>query len=113
MRFSDASLRALPTPEAGQKLYTDDTLPGFGLRVSTKTKTFVLTYGAERQRITLGRYGAAGLTLAEARQRAQRFLRDRELGIVPKDVPTLRATKGEYLGRREGEVREATRQGDM
>src|SRR5712691_11702857 len=110
MRFSDAALRALPTPEAGQKLYTDDTLPGFGLRVSTKAKTFVLTCGADRQRVSIGRYPIIGL--AEARKKAQSILRDRELGIVPKDVPTLRAVKGDYLGRREGAVREATRQGD-
>src|SRR5262245_17973793 len=85
MRFSDASLRALPTPVCGQKLYTDDSLPGFGLRVSTKTKTFVLTYGAERTRVSLGRYPL--MSLADARRKAQTILRDRELGVIEKDVP--------------------------
>ena len=96
-------------PTAG-KSSTDDSLPGFGVFVSTKTKTFVLTYGADRQRVSTGRYPL--ISLAEARKKAQGILQDRELGIVPKDAPTLKSVKAEYLGRRDGEVREATRQGD-
>ena len=53
MRLTDLSIRALQGPERGQKTYTDDTLPGFGVRVSQGgTKTFVLVRGATRQRET-------------------------------------------------------------
>lgn len=110
MKFSDASLRALPMPATGQKLYTDDSLAGFGLRVSTKTKMFVLTYGADRRRVTIGRYPLT--SLADARKKAQSILRDRELGIAPRDARTLRAVKAQYLARRDGELRASTLQGD-
>jgi integrase len=110
MRFSDATLRSLPTPETGQKLYTDDSLPGFGLRVSTKAKTFVLTFGADRHRITIGRYPI--VTLAQAKEKARTVLAEQQLGIIHKPSPTFQDIKDEYLGRRDSDVRAATRQGD-
>ena len=112
MRLTDMTLQKLATPERGQQEFRDDTLPGFGVRVSKSAKTFVLVTGkaGNRQRITLGRYPL--LSLADARRKAQTILRDQALGIVPKNVPTLAALKSEYLARRDGEVRAATRQGD-
>ena len=57
MRLTDLSIKVLQSPERGQKTYADDTLPGFGVRVSQGgTKTFVLVHGATRQRETIGRY---------------------------------------------------------
>ena len=110
MRFSDATLRSLPMPRAGQKLYTDDTLPGFGLRVSPKAKTFVLTVGTERQRITIGRYPI--VSLAQAREKAKRILAERQLGIVHKPSPSFATVREEYLAFRDDRVRLATRQAD-
>ena len=112
MRFSDASIRALPAPDKGQKLYTDDSIPGFGLRVGARSRVFVLTVGRERERITIGKFGPGGYTLAEARKKAQSILRDRELGIVQKPTPLLAAVRSEFLAQRDTKLRPATRQAD-
>jgi integrase len=110
MRFSDATLRALPTTQNGQKLYTDPTLPGFGLRVSTKAKTFVLTVGAERQRLTIGRYPI--VSLAQARDKARQILAERQLGIVRESSPSFATVREEYIAGRDSKLRAATRRAD-
>ena len=111
MRISDMTIQKLPPPERGQKFYPDDILSGFGVRVSQGgAKTFLLIVGKERQYITIGRYPI--VSLAQAREKARTILAERQLGIVHKPSPTLRAVKEEYLARRDGEVRTATRRGD-
>ena len=87
MRLTDIAIKTLAPPQQGQKTYTDDTLPGFGVRVSQGgTKTFVLVYGERRERVTLGRYPI--ITLAQAREKAKDILARRQLnGDDPK--PTL------------------------
>ena len=50
MRLTDIVVRNL-VPEERQRTHFDDTLRGFGIRVSPGgTKTFVLVYGPARQR---------------------------------------------------------------
>ena len=79
MRLTDIVLRNLPPPERGQKTYPDDTLSGFGIRVSQGgTKTFTLLVGRTRERITIGRFPVIGL--ADARTEAKRLLAERTLG---------------------------------
>ena len=112
MKLSDMTVQKLPAPEGtAAKLYADDSIPNFAVRVTQRgAKSFVLTVGKERQRITIGRYPI--VTLAQAREKARHILAERELGIVHRPSPMLRTFKAEYLGRRDGEVRDATRQGD-
>ena len=56
VRLTDLSIKRLVVPVNGQRTYTDDTLPGFGVRVSAQgTKSFVLVHGRSRRRITIGR----------------------------------------------------------
>jgi hypothetical protein len=63
MKLTDISVRALRPPERGQKLYIDDTLAGFGVRVSQGgSKTFVLVHGDDRRRLTIGRYPVISLS---------------------------------------------------
>jgi integrase len=82
MKLTDLSIRQIKPPARGQKIYHDPLLTGFGIRVSLGgTKTFVLTYGNDRKRITLGRYPA--ISLAVAREKAQAFLRDHTLNDSP------------------------------
>ena len=71
MRLNEVSIKALPYPEKGQKTYFDDSLSGFGVRVSTRSKSFIVIYGKERIRKTLGRHPE--LSLADARKEAKRL----------------------------------------
>lgn len=68
--LTDQQIKNLRSPERGQKTYYDKALPGFGVRVSQGgTKTFVVVYGLNRQRRSIGRYPE--MSLAEARARAK------------------------------------------
>ena len=52
--------------------YFDTNLPGFGIRVGKRSKTFVVVRGRKRERISIGRY--PNLSLADARTKARRLL---------------------------------------
>ena len=79
MRLTDISIRALKAPESGAVIHYDDTLPGFGVRVSEGgTKSYVLTHGARRTRETIGRVTILGL--ADARTAAKVILAQYTLG---------------------------------
>lgn len=70
MSLTDLQIKRLKAPETGQKTYYDSALPGFGVRVSQGgTKTFVVLYGKDRRRRSLGRY--PDLSLSEARRLAK------------------------------------------
>lgn len=80
MRLTDLAIRSLKAPESGQRTYTDDALPGFGVRVSQGgTRTFVLVMGANRQRVKIGDVGV--VKLADARTKAKTLLAEKQLGI--------------------------------
>jgi integrase len=74
MKFTDISIRRLPLSDSGQKTYFDETLGGFGIRIGTKTKSWIVKYGKTRRIRTLGHYGEDGISLSNARQEAKRFL---------------------------------------
>ena len=79
MKLTDLAIWSLPLPEKGVKLYADDGLSGFGVRVSQGgSKSFTLTYGSARERITIGRHPI--ISLADARAEAKRVLAERTLG---------------------------------
>jgi len=79
VKLTEISVRNLPAPPTGWKIHADDSLPGFGVRVTAAgVKAFVLTYGANRQRVTIGRYPIIGL--ADARVEAKRILAEHTLG---------------------------------
>jgi len=111
MRLTDMTVQKLIVPDRGQKFYPDDTLRGFGVRVSQGgSKTFVVLVGAERRRTTIGRYPI--VTLAQAREKARTILAERQLGIAPKPSPTFGVVREEYLAHRDDRLRTATRQAD-
>lgn len=79
LTLTDISVRQLRPPTRGQKMYRDETLAGFGVRVSQAgAKTFVLVHGRQRQFLTIGRYPI--ITLAQARAEAKRILAEKILG---------------------------------
>src|SRR5438270_9228107 len=71
IKFTDRSLKALkPPPKPKQLDYFDDTLPGFGLRVSYNgRKSWIVLYRCNgiKGRLTLGRFDV--LPLADAREK--------------------------------------------
>ncbi|WP_227287914.1 site-specific integrase [Boseongicola sp. H5] len=71
MKLTDLHVKRLKAPATGQKIHFDETLRGFGVRVSQGgTKSFVVMYGPSRKLRTLGRYPS--LSLADARKEAKR-----------------------------------------
>lgn len=77
MRLRDMTIQRLPVPERGQKLDADDSLPGFGVRVSQGgTKPFGLIIGQELRPVTIGRYPV--VPLATARKKARQILAERQ-----------------------------------
>jgi integrase len=73
MRLTDLLIKSLKVPTRGQKTHFDDTMKGFGVRISMGgTKSFVVMYGKRRKLKTIGHY--PGLTLADARKEAKKAL---------------------------------------
>src|SRR5579872_3633503 len=86
MRLTDISVRALKVPERGQVKHFDDTLKGFGVRVSQGgAKTYFLMHGRARTLTTIGRVGI--ITLAQARDKAKTILSEKQLGRY--QAPTI------------------------
>jgi len=75
VHLTDMAVRSIK-PSEGYATYWDTKLPGFGVRVGLRTKTFVVMRGDERRRITVGSY--PDMELAEARREARRLLSTHE-----------------------------------
>lgn len=93
--MTDAKLKGLKPPAHGRAEYSDDSVPGLRLRVSSKgTKTFILRkrQGSKVHNITLGTYGQR-FGLADARRKARTLLSDLESGKPP-PAPRRRSTVG-------------------
>lgn len=83
MRLTDLQIRKLKSPKSGQKTYFDDTLSGFGVRVSQGgTKSFVVLLGKSRKRKTIGRYPE--FSLQKARWEARRLIGNSSLDDLTK-----------------------------
>ena len=81
VNLTDLTIRSLSPPPKGQKDYFDDSLAGFGIRISHGgTRSFFLFTGKKknRERKSIGRWGI--VTLAQARAEAKRLLAERTLG---------------------------------
>jgi integrase len=80
MRLTDLTVKNLVV-EGGQRTFFDDSLKGFGVRVSPKSKTFVLVIHRRNcnKWETLGRYPL--VSLAKAREEAKNRLSAIQLGL--------------------------------
>lgn len=78
LRLTDIAIKKLSPPQQRQVTYWDETTPGFGLRCSSKSKSFVVMFGQKRRLKTLGRYPE--LSLSEARTKAKKFFVEYEEG---------------------------------
>ncbi|WP_299602600.1 site-specific integrase [uncultured Tateyamaria sp.] len=78
--LSDRTLKTLTPPTSGQTTYWDEGLSNFGVRISQGgAKSFVVVYGPNRTRKTLGRYPT--ISLKQARDKAKELLAEVTLGI--------------------------------
>ena len=79
LSLTDVGIRALKHPTQGQMTYWDKGLKSFGLRISQGgSRTFIVMLGADRRRVTIGRYPT--VSLAKARQLAKELLAEEALG---------------------------------
>jgi integrase len=106
IRFTDRSLKALkPPPSPKQVDYFDDSLPGFGLRVSYKgRKSWVVLYrcNGTKGRLTLGRLDV--IPLVDAREQARAALKAAAGGLDParqkhkdREAPTFKRLVDRYI----------------
>lgn len=70
--LTDVAIKRLNPPEKGQLKIWDTKLPGFGLLVGKRTKSFLVVTGKDRRNQTLGRY--PDLSLKDARNKAKVLL---------------------------------------
>ena len=106
-RLTEKEIRTLPTPEKGNRIYFDDIVGGFGIRVTASgTKAFVFDYRVNRRhrRLTIGRYPSWNATAA--RERAKKLKLQVDRGRDPlgekeegRAAPTLADVAAEYLER--------------
>jgi integrase len=106
IHFTDRSLRALKAPPPPKQVdYFDESLPGFGLRVSyngRKSWTVLYRCNGVKGRLTLGRYDL--VPLAEARDLAREALKAAAQGNDPaikkgrdKEAPTFKQIADRYI----------------
>src|ERR1039458_8410437 len=107
MRLTEIVVRNLAAPERGQKVCRDETLPGFGVRVSQGgTKTFVLVHGIDRKFTTIGRYPV--ISLQEANGEAKRLLAEITLGKHRPKVITFERALDAFVDTRKEKNRPKT-----
>lgn len=80
-QFIDSEIQA---PASGQRFYRDVEVPGFAIRVTCKSKSYVLEkrVGGVNRRITIGKFGE--MSLDEAKKQAQIMLGDIAKGNDPR-----------------------------
>ncbi|MEM8751697.1 MAG: integrase family protein, partial [Pseudomonadota bacterium] len=74
MRINELTIKQLPHPETGQNRYRDDGLPGFGVIVGKRAKTFFVMHGKDRRVQSIGRWPA--MSVKEARLEASALISD-------------------------------------
>ncbi len=106
-RLTDGTVRGLPAPENGNKIYYDTLVDGFGLRVTKgDARSFVLNYftRADRRerRYTIGDIDT--WSAAKARDEARRLKREIDAGRDPleeidekRKAPTMVALAARYV----------------
>lgn len=94
LRLTDLAIKKLQLPTTGQVTHWDTTTPGFGLRCSQKSKSYVVMYGAKRRLKTLGRH--PDLSLSEARKVAKQVLAQ-DIETSPTVTYDFETVKDAYL----------------
>lgn len=106
LRLTDLAVKKLVAPVSGQVTYWDELTPGFGVRCSTRSKSYVVMFGERRHLKTLGRY--PDLSLGEARRQAKFFLATEAQNPDPSHTYEYEAVVEEYLRDCASRLRTAT-----
>ena len=109
LRLTDLAVKKLSMPLNGQVTYWDETTPGFGLRCSTRSKSYVVMYGPKRRLKTLGRHPQ--LPLQEARRQAKLVLASQLQAPTNATEFDYRPVVEEYLRDCRARLRSSTLQG--
>lgn len=103
IKLTDAAIQKLRHPANGQEKYWDSVVPGFGLRITAKSKAFFVAYGKKRQIKTIGKYPE--MSLKSARIEAQKF----QLTKTSRpDLKLLSEAREAYLDECHGRLRSKT-----
>src|SRR4029450_6004870 len=96
-RFTDKMLKGLKPTSSGQVDYWDELLPGFGVRVGKKSKSFFvgIRINGKYRRITIKPPYREDGDLAGARTQAKAIMADAQGGIGP-EVRKKREEKGTF-----------------
>lgn len=86
MHIIKTEVEKLPTPEKGQVDYFDDTLKGFGIRVSATCKTYFTMRRVNGKLVRVKIDTADKITAEKARSRAKITLGVMETGVDPNEV---------------------------
>ena len=70
-KLTALSIDRLPYTVKGNTKVFDESMPGFGVRITASTKSFFIMTGKERRLKTIGRFPE--ISLADARKEARRF----------------------------------------
>ncbi len=89
IKLNDIVIRQLQ-PGDRQERYFDETLPGFGVAVGVRSKSFFVIRGENRQLTTIGRYPE--ISLQDARKAAKRLLVEEPSKHVPMRLTAAVAT---------------------
>jgi len=93
MKLTDAGVKKLSKPEKDQILYRDDSLPGFGVRVTPTKASYIVEarVNGRSRRSTI--CPIERISLTDARKRARKILADMSSGIDPVVVKKEKAAE--------------------
>ena len=103
INLTTVALKQFPFVEKGQLKIRDAQLPGFGVIIGKRSKTFFVMSGTDRKTQTIGKF--PDISLAEARKLAMGKLGDNRTQFRP---PTLSEAREQYLMECEKKNRPAT-----
>lgn len=103
IRLTKRAIDAIPQPPAGQVLYRDIDLPGFGIRIGRRCRAYFVEAQVKRWtiRTTIGRYHL--MVPEEARKQAKRLLGEMAAGNNP-NAEILVVDRSELEGQMKGWV---------
>lgn len=107
-KLTEAKIKALATPAAGQEEHADSDVPGLRVRIGRSgKKSFILRrrVNGKPTNATLGQWNPTRFTLADARRKARQLISDLESGgdalarvkAVSKSALTVRAMAADYI----------------